>query len=163
MLIRKTLDVRTAGRGTVEITHSVQALIEQSSIDDGICNLFLKHTSASLILCENADPSVRRDVETFFANLVPDGNAQFTHTAEGPDDMSAHLRSILTQNSLSIPIANHRLAVLQALQKSFSLRHFDINLFCCVGCFDIFFYVCLALLSVCVTLLRVTCGLVIHD
>ncbi len=109
MLIRKTLDVRTAGRGTVEITHSVQALIEQSSIDDGICNLFLKHTSASLILCENADPSVRRDVETFFANLVPDGNAQFTHTAEGPDDMSAHLRSILTQNSLSIPIANHRL------------------------------------------------------
>jgi secondary thiamine-phosphate synthase enzyme len=82
--------------------------VGQSGLTDGLCTVFLHHTSASLILCENADASVRHDLETFFAKLVPDGDPMFTHTAEGDDDMPAHVRCILTQNSLTIPVANGR-------------------------------------------------------
>ena len=97
--------IRTRGRGTTEITSEVDRIVRNSGASDGLCNVFLHHTSASLILCENADPTVRRDLETYFARLVPDGDPSFVHDAEGPDDMPAHIRSILTQNSLSIPIA----------------------------------------------------------
>jgi secondary thiamine-phosphate synthase enzyme len=96
----------TRGRGTYEITDRVQRIVQESQIEHGICNVFLHHTSASLILCENADPSVRHDLERFFARLVPDGSPEFQHDAEGPDDMPAHIRSILTQNSLALPISD---------------------------------------------------------
>jgi secondary thiamine-phosphate synthase enzyme len=96
----------TVGRGTCEITDRVQQIVRESRVGQGLCNVFLHHTSASLILCENADPSVRRDLERFFARLIPDGSPEFSHTAEGPDDMPAHVRTILTQNALSLPVAD---------------------------------------------------------
>ncbi len=86
----------------------VQAVVERASIVSGLCNVFVHHTSASLILCENADPQVRRDLEAFASRLVPDGDALFEHTAEGPDDMPAHVRTILTQSSLNLPVAQGR-------------------------------------------------------
>ena len=102
----KTFTLGTDGRGTYEITDQVQRIVRDSKLEQGLCTVFLHHTSASLILCETADPSVRHDLERFFARLVPDGSPEFRHTAEGPDDMPAHVRSILTQNSLSIPVAD---------------------------------------------------------
>lgn len=105
---REKIDVETRGRGTYDITDRVQRIVAKSGIEDGICTVFVHHTSASLIICENADPSVRRDVEAFFARLVPDGDPLFTHTAEGPDDMPSHLRSILTQTSIGIPVESGR-------------------------------------------------------
>ena len=104
MVIQKTFEVRTSGRGTLEVTRQVNELIEQSGITRGMCNVFVQHTSASLMLCENADPSVRSDLETFMGKLVPDGDAMFRHTAEGPDDMPAHVRSVLTDASITIPV-----------------------------------------------------------
>src|SRR5690606_10039181 len=92
-----SLQVETAGRGTMDITAKVQAIVERSGVQAGLCNVFIHHTSASLIVCENADPSVRSDLERFMARLVPDGDDIFEHTAEGPDDMPAHVRSILSQ------------------------------------------------------------------
>jgi secondary thiamine-phosphate synthase enzyme len=76
-----------------------------------MCHVFIRHTSASLMLCENADPAVRRDLETFMARQVPDGDPMFSHTAEGPDDMPAHVRSILTQSDLNLPVADGRCAL----------------------------------------------------
>jgi secondary thiamine-phosphate synthase enzyme len=96
----------TRGRGTVDVTAEIRRIVQAAGIDRGLCTVFVHHTSASLILCENADPGVRRDLERFFARLVPDGDPDFRHTAEGPDDMPAHVRTILTQNSLTIPIDN---------------------------------------------------------
>ncbi len=101
-----TIAIATRGRGTVEITDDVRRVVEGSGIARGLCNVFLHHTSASLILCEDADPDVRRDLERFFARLVPDGDPLFAHTAEGLDDMPAHVRAILTQNSVTIPVAS---------------------------------------------------------
>jgi secondary thiamine-phosphate synthase enzyme len=101
--------VATKGRGTYEITDQVTRVVRSSGIERGLCTVFVHHTSASLILCENADPSVRADLERFFARLVLDGDPLFRHTAEGPDDMPAHVRSILTANSLSIPVAGSKL------------------------------------------------------
>ena len=100
--------IMTTGRGTLEISDRVQAVVRASKAQRGLCVVFLHHTSASLILCEDADPSVRRDLERYFARLVPDGDPLFRHTAEGPDDMPAHIRTILTQNSLSLPVAEGR-------------------------------------------------------
>lgn len=108
MFASQTFTVATRGRGTYEITDEIDDAVEKSGVVRGLCTVFLHHTSASLILCENADPSVRDDLERYFARLVPDGDAVFRHTAEGADDMPAHVRSILTQNSLSIPVANAR-------------------------------------------------------
>ncbi len=108
MLKQTTLTVATPGRGTVDITRDVQHAVAASGIGTGICHVFLHHTSASLILCENADPDVRVDLETFMADIVPDGRAGFVHTAEGPDDMSAHVRSILTTNDLTLPVTGGR-------------------------------------------------------
>ena len=102
----KELTVATRGRGFYDITDEVQRALAESGAKEGLCTVFLHHTSASLILCENADPDVRRDLEAFFARLVKDGDTLFQHDAEGPDDMPAHVRTVLTQNSLSIPIQN---------------------------------------------------------
>jgi secondary thiamine-phosphate synthase enzyme len=104
MFHQDTFTVGTSGRGTVEITDEVQRIVRASKADRGLCTVFVHHTSASLIVCENADPSVRRDLERFFARLVPDGDRLFQHTAEGPDDMPAHVRTILTQTSLTVPV-----------------------------------------------------------
>src|SRR5580704_525228 len=95
--------VRTNGRGFTDLTARVDAFVRESGVRVGLCNVFLVHTSASLILGENADPSVRRDLETYFARLAPDGDPVYEHDAEGPDDMPSHIRTVLTQNSLSIP------------------------------------------------------------
>jgi secondary thiamine-phosphate synthase enzyme len=100
----RELTVSTRGRGFYDITSEVQRAVQESGARQGLCTVFLHHTSASLILCENADPDVRRDLEAFFARLVKDGDSLFQHDAEGPDDMPAHVRTVLTQNSLSIPI-----------------------------------------------------------
>ena len=97
-----TLDTR--GRGTYELTQALQRIVASSGVRTGLCHVFLRHTSASLILCENADPAVRTDLETFMARTAPDGDPAHTHTAEGPDDMPAHIRSVLTQNDLNLPV-----------------------------------------------------------
>lgn len=99
----------TSGRGTFDITAWVSQVVSEAEVDSGLCNVFIHHTSASLILCENADPAVRRDLERFLARLAPDGDPLFEHTDEGPDDMPAHVRSVLTQSSLAVPISGGRL------------------------------------------------------
>jgi secondary thiamine-phosphate synthase enzyme len=100
--------VRTRGRGTTEITHDVQRIVQASGIASGLCTVFVHHTSASLLVNENADPSVQRDLDAFFSRLVPDGDALFEHRAEGPDDMPAHVRAALTQTSIAIPVSRAR-------------------------------------------------------
>jgi len=105
---RTKMRIETRGRGTTEITRQVQDAVRASGVRDGLCTVFVHHTSASLIICENADPDVRRDLDAFFARLVPDGDPLFVHTAEGPDDMPSHVRSVLTATSLSIPVADGR-------------------------------------------------------
>jgi secondary thiamine-phosphate synthase enzyme len=104
----RTITVDSPGRGTVDITADVQRTVAEAEVESGVCTVFCHHTSASLIICENADPSVRSDLERFAERLVPDGDPIFEHTAEGPDDMPAHVRSILTQASLSVPVAGGR-------------------------------------------------------
>ncbi|AFL75972.1 secondary thiamine-phosphate synthase enzyme YjbQ [Thiocystis violascens] len=104
MMIQHSFSIRTEGRGTYDITREVQRQARASGLQFGLCHLFVHHTSASLVLCENADPSVRRDLEAFLARLVPDGDRLFDHTDEGPDDMPAHLRAILTNMDLTVPI-----------------------------------------------------------
>ena len=111
MFHRRELNVATTGRGTYEITEDVAAVVNATNARNGLATVFVHHTSASLIICENADPSVRRDLEAFAARLVPDGDRIFTHDAEGDDDMPAHVRTVLTQTSLGVPIANGRLAL----------------------------------------------------
>ncbi|MBI3877939.1 MAG: YjbQ family protein [Verrucomicrobia bacterium] len=105
------LTVPTRGRGFYEITSEVAALVEHSGLRAGLATLHICHTSASLLIQENADPEVRRDLERFFARLTPDGDALFRHTAEGPDDMPAHIRTALTAVNLSIPITGGALAL----------------------------------------------------
>ena len=108
MIYRQSLRTQTSGRGSHSITAAVQRHVQQSGIRVGLCHLFLKHTSASLILCENADPDVREDLERFMSRLVPDGDSLFRHTAEGPDDMPAHVRNILTHSDLTLPVTDGR-------------------------------------------------------
>ena len=97
--------VRTSGRGLYEITDEVLAWVRERGIERGLLSLHVRHTSASLVVQENADPEVRRDLERFFTRLVPPGDPLFRHTSEGPDDMPAHVRSALTSTTLSIPVA----------------------------------------------------------
>jgi secondary thiamine-phosphate synthase enzyme len=104
----EALEVRTPGRGTQDITARVQDVVGRAGVREGLCTVFVHHTSASVILCENADPDVRRDLEAFAARLVPDGDPLFRHDAEGPDDMPAHVRTVLTQSSVQIPVAGGR-------------------------------------------------------
>ena len=104
----ESFEVKTPGRGTQEITDAVQAIVRRADVQSGQCTVFVHHTSASLILSENADPVVRRDLEAFAARLAPDGDPIFRHTAEGPDDMPAHARSVITPVSITIPVADGR-------------------------------------------------------
>ena len=102
--------VRTR-RGLTMITEQVRRVVENAGVKQGLCTVFIRHTSASLVIQENADPDVCRDLEAFLSRLVPDGDPLFTHVAEGPDDMSAHVKSALLKSSESIPIAGGRLAL----------------------------------------------------
>jgi len=106
---QSTLSIATAGRGTQEITAEVAEQVEASGVVTGLCHVFIRHTSASLLITENADPDVRRDLETFLSGLVPDGDPRYIHTAEGPDDMAAHVRSALTLTEFSVPVSDGRL------------------------------------------------------
>jgi secondary thiamine-phosphate synthase enzyme len=99
----------TSGRGSFDVTAEVQRIVRSSGARRGLCTVFVHHTSASLMICENADPEVRSDLERFLARLVPDGDRLFEHTAEGPDDMPSHVRSVLTQTSIGIPIQDGKL------------------------------------------------------
>jgi len=105
------LRLATRGRGLYEFTDQVGAWLSSNGCRDGLLTLHVRHTSASLLIQENADPDVRRDLEAFFARLVPDGDSSFVHTAEGDDDMPAHIRSALTAVNLSIPVTHGRLAL----------------------------------------------------
>jgi len=111
MIAQKTLTAATHGRGTYDISREVAEVVRASGIQTGLCHVFIHHTSASLILCENADPSVRSDLDAFMTRLVPDGDRLYDHTDEGPDDMSAHVRAILTNMDLTIPVTGGRCAL----------------------------------------------------
>ncbi|MFN7572400.1 MAG: secondary thiamine-phosphate synthase enzyme YjbQ [Betaproteobacteria bacterium] len=116
------LRIATPGRGFVEITPQIARWLDGTGIRDGLLTIFIRHTSASLIVTENADPAVRRDLERFFARLVPDGDALFEHDAEGADDMPAHVRAALTQTQVAVPVVNGALA-LGTLQGVFVYEH----------------------------------------
>ena len=105
----RTISVTTSGRGLIDISQRVESIVSQASRSDGLCTVFVRHTSASLLIQENADPAVLADLEHWLAKWVVDGDPVFTHRAEGPDDMAAHIRSALTQTSISVPYANHQL------------------------------------------------------
>ena len=110
-MFQTELTVMTRGRGSHEITAAVAAAVGRSGVGAGLCHVFIQHTSASLMISENADPDVHRDLETFISDLVPDGDPRFVHRAEGPDDMPAHVRSVLTQTGLGVPVTDGRLAL----------------------------------------------------
>ena len=105
------LSVDTPGQGLHEITSQVVSVVRKMGIEEGLCTVFLRHTSASLVIQENADPSAKRDLERWLNRLVPEGDPSYTHDAEGPDDMPSHLKAALTATSLSIPIAGGKLAL----------------------------------------------------
>lgn len=109
MFHQQTISIKTAGRGSYDITDAARDVINKLTIDAGLLNIFVTHTSASLMITENADADVRRDLETVFSRLAPDGDRAYHHDAEGPDDMSAHIRSVLTQVSITIPFKNQSL------------------------------------------------------
>ena len=108
MITQSEILVPTSGRGTYDISREVQNAVRDAGVNAGICNVFIRHTSASLMLCENADPAVLRDLEAFMARTVPDGDPLFTHRAEGPDDMPAHVRSVITHADLNLPVRDGR-------------------------------------------------------
>jgi secondary thiamine-phosphate synthase enzyme len=101
--------VRTTGKGTYEITHKIEALLRESKIEKGVVTVFAQHTSCSLIVMENADPTARRDLEEFFDRLVPENADYFEHDSEGADDMPSHIRMVLTRSSETIPVAEGRM------------------------------------------------------
>lgn len=107
----KTIVIRTPGQGLHEITNEVCRVVYDADCSEGLCTVFIRHTSASLTIQENADPSARTDLERWLNRLVPERDPLYTHTAEGPDDMPSHVKSILTCVSLSIPIVNGALAL----------------------------------------------------
>jgi secondary thiamine-phosphate synthase enzyme len=106
-----SLSVATRGKGLYDITRALNGVVVESALGDGLVTVFIAHTSASLVIQENADPEVQRDLERFFARLVPDGDPLFKHTEEGPDDMPAHVRAALTQTSIAIPLRRGQLAL----------------------------------------------------
>ena len=107
----KQISVETPGQGLHDITSQVQSMVRTAAIKEGLCTLFLRHTSASLVIQENADPTAKRDLERWLNRLVPDGDPFYTHDAEGPDDMPSHLKAALTATSLSIPVVDGKLAL----------------------------------------------------
>ncbi len=109
--MQRELHIKTTGQGLVEITDDITAVVRDADIDTGFCTVFLRHTSASLTIQENADPSAKRDLEAWLNRLVPENDPLYTHTSEGPDDMPSHIKAILTMASLSIPVTAGRLAL----------------------------------------------------
>ena len=107
----KPLLVKTPGQGLHEITREVASLVRDAKVDEGLCTLFVRHTSASLLVQENADPTAKRDLERWLNRLVPEGDPFYLHDAEGPDDMPAHIKAALTQTSVAIPVRNGELAL----------------------------------------------------
>ena len=110
-LAQHAFTIHTRGRGLHDIGAQLNDFVRGTGVKDGLANVFVHHTSCSLIIGENADPAVQADLERFFARLVPDGDALFEHDAEGPDDMPAHVRSVLTASSLGIPVHGGKLAL----------------------------------------------------
>ncbi len=108
---QQALTIRTRGKDFHRITRDVQDIVSQSGINMGLCTIFVRHTSASLIIQENADPDVLHDLSNFFAKLIPEDSRRYLHSTEGPDDMPAHIRSVLTKTSEQIPISNGRLVL----------------------------------------------------
>ena len=106
---QQTLEVSTEGRGTTDVTQKVADVVIQGGVRLGLCHIFMQHTSASVILTENADRNVHDDLERFMQSTVPDSNRLYHHDSEGPDDMPSHIRSVLTNTSLSIPVSNGQL------------------------------------------------------
>jgi len=109
MFEQKTITVQSSGRATIDITRDVEAVLQTAAITRGLCHVFVHHTSASLIVTENADDDVRRDLENYISRLAPDGDPAYLHDQEGPDDMAAHIRSVLTQTEITIPVQAGRL------------------------------------------------------
>ena len=109
-LYQKILEINTSPKSFLDITEDVQTLVSESGLDNGICNLFIKHTSASLVILENYDPYVRQDFETIFSKLVPE-DFPYVHNMEGKDDMPAHVRSALTSTSEAVPVVNGKLSL----------------------------------------------------
>jgi secondary thiamine-phosphate synthase enzyme len=109
MSYQTTIEIATPGRGTQDITEAVARVVAASGLRCGLAHVFVQHTSCSLTITENADPDVRRDLETVMARLAPDGDPAYRHDAEGPDDMAAHVRSMLTASGLSVPVGSGRL------------------------------------------------------
>jgi secondary thiamine-phosphate synthase enzyme len=109
MVTQQTLDIDTNGRAFVALTAQVAGVVKSSGVTTGICQVFVRHASASLLITENADPAVHRDLERFMQRIVPDGSPDYEHDAEGPDDMPAHIRSALTAVTVSIPVAAGRM------------------------------------------------------
>ncbi|HYG56349.1 MAG TPA: secondary thiamine-phosphate synthase enzyme YjbQ [Burkholderiales bacterium] len=107
----RQFSVATRGRGLHEITNQVEKLVSQAGVAEGLCTVFVRHTSASLVIQENADPTAKRDLERWLDRLVPDGDRFYLHDTEGPDDMPSHIKSALTATSLAIPIVNGALAL----------------------------------------------------
>lgn len=107
----RRLSFRPRGPGLHEVTREVEKVVAEAAVDDGLCTVFVPHTSASLVIQENADPSARRDLERWLARLVPHEDPLYTHTTEGPDDMPSHVRAALTAVSLGIPVESGRLAL----------------------------------------------------
>ena len=107
----KQLLVETSAQGLLEITPEVNAIVANAGINEGLCTIFVRHTSASLVIQENADPSAKRDLERWLNRLVPEGDPFYEHDTEGPDDMPAHIKAALTASSISIPILGRKLAL----------------------------------------------------
>jgi secondary thiamine-phosphate synthase enzyme len=107
----KHLAIETAGRGLHELTDQVQAAVRAAGVEEGLCTIFVRHTSASLVIQENADPSAKRDLERWLDRLVPDGDPFCRHDAEGPDDMPSHIKAALTATSIAVPISGRKLAL----------------------------------------------------
>ena len=107
----KQLAISTPGQGLHEVTAQVAAVVEQARVEEGLCSLFIRHTSASLVVQENADPTAKQDLERWLNRLVPEGDPFYRHDAEGPDDMPAHIKAALTATSLAVPIVHGKLAL----------------------------------------------------
>lgn len=122
MVSHHQLNIPTQGKGTYEITREIQAVVTKSGFSEGIVNIFVQHTSCSLCLMENADPSARQDLHAYFDRLVPENERYFVHTAEGPDDMPSHIRGVLTRSSETIPVAQGQL-LLGTWQGVFLFEH----------------------------------------
>lgn len=129
MIFQQTLSYTTNGRTTSNISRDVDAIVAKSGVQTGTCHVFVQHTSASLMICENADPDVRRDLETYMQHIVPDGDPMFLHQDEGPDDMSAHIRTVLTNPDLTVPVTNGRcaLGVWQGIYFTYEYRSMSHN------------------------------------